>query len=316
MRNVYLIAGLLAASLAAVWAAAPPGRDAQGYGAQEKLCGSRGLERAGCDRAVEDCGGRQLARGMRPERMRGRRGHAAGDHGRWAPAGDECGRLAGPCERERQHAGRGYGRASCAGGCTAGAARSHHDRCGRRAASRHARSGRQHGRSGRGQAVQECRTDRPTGESRGTSRRGAGRREARRGGAPSGELTAAEAQALRTALLDEYAAEAYYAAILERFGPLRYIENIRRAEQRHAAALMELFTRYRLDPPARSAAHVPGVPNTLSESLAGAIEAEGRNAAMYDELLAQTRRAELRDVFESLRAASSQRHIPALSRHR
>ncbi|MBU0639213.1 MAG: hypothetical protein KKB50_10145 [Planctomycetes bacterium] len=129
-----------------------------------------------------------------------------------------------------------------------------------------------------------------------------------------GTLGAAEEDALRAALLDEYGADAYYSSVIEKFGSSRKLENIRRAEQRHAGALLSLFERYGLEPPERSAVGTPAVPKTPQGAIQLAAEVEAGNVAMYDELIDAVDHEDIRRVLERLRDASLNHHLPALQR--
>ena len=60
------------------------------------------------------------------------------------------------------------------------------------------------------------------------------------------------ANILLDALEDERKAEATYAAVIEKFGPVRPFSNIIEAEQRHAAALERQLARLGIDVPPRA----------------------------------------------------------------
>jgi rubrerythrin len=129
-------------------------------------------------------------------------------------------------------------------------------------------------------------------------------------------LTEAEKDALRAALLDEYNAEAYYSSVLDKFGSSRRLENIRRAEQRHAQTLLALFERYGVAPPERDAVDAPAVPETLQSAMQHAADVEVKNVDLYDELIEAAGHEDIRSVFERLRDASLNHHLPALQRGR
>lgn len=126
-------------------------------------------------------------------------------------------------------------------------------------------------------------------------------------------LTDEERQALRTALDDEYKAHETYAQVIRDFGEVRPFINIVEAEARHIAALVALFEKYGLAPPAnRWAGNAPRFASVNDACRAG-VQAEIDNAALYDRLFASTRRADLLGVFRALRAASQDNHLPALA---
>lgn len=55
-------------------------------------------------------------------------------------------------------------------------------------------------------------------------------------------------EALREALDDAYKARATYRKVIEGFGPVRPFVNIVEAEDRHARALITLFSRFGVEP--------------------------------------------------------------------
>lgn len=119
---------------------------------------------------------------------------------------------------------------------------------------------------------------------------------------------------LGDALDDEYKAEATYAAVIARFGPVRPFINIVEAERRHANALLRQFDRLGFLPREnRWAGNVPA-PATLRDACAGAIAAEEDNIALYDRILPDVRDPEVRMVLERLQEASRDRHLPAFRR--
>ena len=132
--------------------------------------------------------------------------------------------------------------------------------------------------------------------------------------ADGGTIDEATEAALREALLDEYASKLYYQALMEVFGSSRRFDNLIRAEQRHAGALLNLFDRYGIEPPAQDEATVPTVPSTLQEAVQLAIDEEEANVAMYDRLLESAAGADVEFVFSNLRNASAEHHIPSLER--
>jgi hypothetical protein len=99
------------------------------------------------------------------------------------------------------------------------------------------------------------------------------------------ELDQQEAQALLAALDDEYKSHATYDQVIRDFGQVRPFINIVEAEARHIAALLTLFERYSLPVP----------PNPWS----------GKTS---------TRRPDILAVFQALRSASQDRHLPAFQR--
>ena len=128
------------------------------------------------------------------------------------------------------------------------------------------------------------------------------------------KVTAYEQQALAEALDDEYKSHGTYAQVIRDFGEVRPFINIVEAEARHIAALLVLFDRFGTVPPEnRWAGKAPRFKSVHAACMAG-VQGEIENVALYDRLLASTRRADILDVFQSLRSASQDRHLPAFQR--
>ena len=128
------------------------------------------------------------------------------------------------------------------------------------------------------------------------------------------ELDEQERQVLLAALDDEYKAHATYDQVMLDFGPALPFVNIVEAEARHIAALLTLFERYSLPiPPNPWPGKTPRYPSIDAACVAG-VQAEIENAALYDRLLASTRRPDIRAVLQALRSASQDRHLPAFQR--
>lgn len=129
-------------------------------------------------------------------------------------------------------------------------------------------------------------------------------------------LSDAGLEALGLALQDEYRAERLYHQVLERLGDVRPFANIVYAEQRHSAALERVYSRRGLVAPISDqqglGQELPG--ETLQEVCNAAVEAERDNVSLYDELLRRDLPADVVQVFEHLREASLERHLPAFER--
>lgn len=127
-------------------------------------------------------------------------------------------------------------------------------------------------------------------------------------------LSPEEVAALHEALEDEYKAWATYDQVIRDFGAVRPFINIRESEARHIAALAALFARYGLPLPRNDwAGRAPRFASVGAACQAG-VEGEIENERLYRLLLGATRHADLRAVFERLRAASQLRHLPAFRR--
>lgn len=127
-------------------------------------------------------------------------------------------------------------------------------------------------------------------------------------------LSESERVHLIAALDDEYQARATYAQVIADFGNVRPFSNIVEAEDRHARALIRLFERYGIPvPPDTWPGRAPRY-ISLREACEAGVAAEVANAGLYDELLSGTDRADIREVYENLREASQERHLPAFRR--
>lgn len=119
---------------------------------------------------------------------------------------------------------------------------------------------------------------------------------------------------LGDALDDEYKAEASYAAVIARFGPVRPFINIVEAERRHARALTNQCERLGIAPRRNRWAGKIAAPASVRDACVQAIAAEIENIALYDRLLPMVGDAEVRAVLERLQEASRDRHLPAFRR--
>jgi len=127
-------------------------------------------------------------------------------------------------------------------------------------------------------------------------------------------LTLQEQQALADALDDEYKSHETYQRVIRDFGPVRPFINIVEAEARHISALLALFEKYVVSPPAnRWSEHTPRFAGVHEACVAG-VQGEVENVALYDRLLLATRRQDVLEVFQALRSASQDRHLPAFQR--
>ena len=119
------------------------------------------------------------------------------------------------------------------------------------------------------------------------------------------------AKILLDALDDERKAEATYAAVIAKFGPVRPFSNIIEAEQRHASALERQLRRLGLTVPPNPWTGKVSAPATLKEACESAVEGEIENIALYDRLIPMIDDPSARQVMENLQAASRERHLPA-----
>jgi hypothetical protein len=127
-------------------------------------------------------------------------------------------------------------------------------------------------------------------------------------------LSPLEQQALADALDDEYKSHETYQQVIRDFGPVRPFINIVEAEARHIAALSGLFAKYAVPSPVnRWAAKAPRFASVHEACVAG-VQGEIDNVAIYDRLLLATQRPDILEVFQALRSASQDRHLPAFQR--
>jgi hypothetical protein len=123
-----------------------------------------------------------------------------------------------------------------------------------------------------------------------------------------------EELALMQALDDEYKSWTTYDQVIKDFGEVRPFINIRDAEARHIEALLGLFRQYGITPPAnrwiRNAPKFTSVKAACTASVTGEIE----NVALYDRLLKSTIKQDILNVYNALRTASQERHLPAFQR--
>ncbi|ACS83976.1 ferritin-like domain-containing protein [Musicola paradisiaca] len=123
--------------------------------------------------------------------------------------------------------------------------------------------------------------------------------------------------ALQTALHDEYHAEAFYAAVIEKFGQVAPFSHIVKAEQNHAHALAQLMQKYGIPIPPNVLSGSVEIKNTVPATLKAAckmgVDAEIANQALYEKTLLPTVSAhqDITLVFQRLRDASQNNHLPA-----
>ncbi|MFZ1375967.1 MAG: hypothetical protein WAS25_05170 [Geothrix sp.] len=128
-------------------------------------------------------------------------------------------------------------------------------------------------------------------------------------------LSKGSVEALQLVLEDERRAEALYAAVLLKHGEVRPFSNIIEAERRHQCALENLFTAHGLSvPPNPWKDRKVEAPSTFRAACEAGITAEIENVSLYDRLMKTVTERDLIEVFERLRWASQERHLPALRR--
>jgi hypothetical protein len=120
---------------------------------------------------------------------------------------------------------------------------------------------------------------------------------------------------LTYAILDEYAAQATYQAILDAYGQVKPFSKIVLAEQKHIDLLLPLFETYGINVPVNNASDSVVLPDSIASAIATGVEAETLNIAIYESFLEQDLPEDVRVVFEYLKAGS-ENHLAAFSKDR
>lgn len=124
-------------------------------------------------------------------------------------------------------------------------------------------------------------------------------------------------QALDLALADERQAHLDYTAIVERFGEVRPFSNIVHAEARHINALLPIYAHYNAPIPTNDHVVDRDIETlSLTDLCQKGIDAEIENVRLYDEQLlpAVEDYPDIAGIFQRLRDASANRHLPAFQR--
>lgn len=124
-------------------------------------------------------------------------------------------------------------------------------------------------------------------------------------------LSAATANAMGLAIDDEYKARATYEAVIAKLGPVDPFVRIQAAEATHIQTLENLFGSYSLAVPPDAYVGGVAVPDTLEEACQLGVVAEEENIAMYDGFFEFVTEPDVIVVFEQLRSASLDSHLPA-----
>ncbi len=124
-------------------------------------------------------------------------------------------------------------------------------------------------------------------------------------------LTAAEAQGLQDAILEEYGALNLYQGVMDSLGAELPFTQIARSEQQHVNALLRQAQIYGVEAPANPGLAQPVSFDSLTEACQAGVQAEIADAALYDTLKAVTTHASLLQVYDNLQSASLNQHLPA-----
>lgn len=123
-------------------------------------------------------------------------------------------------------------------------------------------------------------------------------------------LSAAEADALKEAVLEEYKAHNLYLSVIDQFGSVYPFNVIAQSEAQHISALTRQTNKYGVPVPAAPQAGKSTF-STLADACKAGTEAEKADAALYDQLKPVTTHADLLRVYDNLQSASLNNHLPA-----
>lgn len=133
---------------------------------------------------------------------------------------------------------------------------------------------------------------------------------------PVEALSQAEKDTLVETLQEEYLARDVYTAVIAKLGSIRPFTTIVKSEEQHVAALTALFTKYQLAVPAdtqaaRTSTLMEGI-TTVEDALKLGVTVEKEDIALYEKLVKVVDNQDILQVFANLKAASVNRHQPAL----
>ena len=132
--------------------------------------------------------------------------------------------------------------------------------------------------------------------------------------APEGVAEGTDAYLLWEALMGpdgEYAALASYQAVLDEYGQVEPYATIMAAEARHADALIRQLDRLGVDAPENPYLGLIEAPADLETAAEAWAEGEVLNVELYDQLIADAESEQVIKVFNNLRSASLDSHLPA-----
>ncbi len=124
-------------------------------------------------------------------------------------------------------------------------------------------------------------------------------------------LSAAEADALNQAILEEYGALNLYQSVIAEFGNVYPFSQIVKAEQQHVNALVRQATKYGVSVPANPGLSTAPSFASLSAACQAGVDAEIADAALYDALKPDVTHTDILQVFNNLQSASLNSHLPA-----
>jgi hypothetical protein len=122
-------------------------------------------------------------------------------------------------------------------------------------------------------------------------------------------LSTEESEDLLRAIEEEYTARALYESVITDFGDVVPFNEIVLSETQHATVLIRQANKYGLDVPVYTSIDFPAFA-TIEEACQAGVDAEIADAALYDELMAETTRTDLIRVYTNLQSASLTSHLP------
>ena len=131
---------------------------------------------------------------------------------------------------------------------------------------------------------------------------------------PDGVVEGTDSYLLWEALMGpdgEYAALASYQAVLDEYGDVEPYSTIMEAEARHADALTRQLERLGIEVPENPYLGMVEAPADLETAAAAWAEGEVLNVELYDQLIAEAESDQVIKVFNNLRSASLDSHLPA-----
>ena len=131
---------------------------------------------------------------------------------------------------------------------------------------------------------------------------------------PEGVVEGTDAYLLWEALMGadgEYAALASYQAVLDEYGDVEPYATIMAAEARHADALIRQLDRLGVETPENPYLGDIPAPADLQTAAEAWAEGEILNVELYDQLIAEAESEQVIKVFNNLRSASLDSHLPA-----
>lgn len=131
---------------------------------------------------------------------------------------------------------------------------------------------------------------------------------------PAEDISESEIEALSLAINDEYKARATYQRVINKFGDVKPFSNIINSESNHIAELINIYNKYALTIPEDDWLDKVPVFSSVEEACQAGVDAEVENAALYEELFSMVDNQDIIAVFNSLKSASENNHLPAFER--